>query len=317
MLTKTPDAAFEQWANMAVAMRNAADGAGRYEAKGGLMCRSEGPDAGMRTMTYFAIAAFAEGGPPKPLHRQAVSTHDDRDSPINHWVLLPEALLPLSRRATASADKQRAMFASDIEMRCRFSGRVTLPCIVRGGHVFMATDCTPRASMLTDRERMRRSLGRMGLRMMDERETWDEFEDAGRPCLTFTLGHPSGPRIPQATDPLASLTGCAAVPMEGHMDSAALRDRFNDAVADFSTPSEWLCEAHKMQAGGCGLAPSAPIDATEAFLAHLSGTRLARGDRAGDDALVCAHDGTLLNAAEVMAAGADQWAAQMLAPVGA
>ena len=67
----------------------------------------------------------------------------------------------------------------------------------------------------------------------------------------------------------------------------------------------------------CGLAPRAPVDATGAFLAHLSETRLARGDRAGEDALVRTCDGVVLNAAEVMAAGANEWGAQMVAAVGA
>ena len=45
--------------------------------------------------------------------------------------------------------------------------------------------------MPTDREHMRRSLSRMGLRMMDWVEKWDESDDAGRPCLTFTLARPA------------------------------------------------------------------------------------------------------------------------------
>lgn len=84
-----------------------------------------------------------------------------------------------------------------------------------------------------------------------------------------------------------------------------------------SAPSEWRCEACRIKASGCGLAPGASPDATEAFLVHLGGTRLAHGGRAGDDALVCAYGGAVLNAAEIMVAGASEWTAQMEAALDA
>ena len=322
----------ERWANMAIAMRNASDSAGLYQAKGGLLCRIAGPGTieDRRTMTYYA--APSEGRILSvPLHRSTIRPGDELagddlpddepaddeptgEEPPTHWDDLPVPLRRLSEQETTAEDLQATLIAMDVETRvCRWDGRVLLPCVVRDGTLFAATDCRPGiAHLMTDRERLRRALSRVGLRMIEPQDDWEaELDAAGDGLVTFTIGTHGGPRIPREADGRAGNIDGATAPIEAGLSKGEVRRLFDAAVSNhFSKPGEWRCEAYGVKGNGTGIDADEPLDATDAFAPHFAGARLSRGDALGDDVLVRASDGMRLNAEAIMAAGADDWAAR-------
>lgn len=160
---------------MAIAMRNASDSAGLYEAGGGLLYRIVGPFEGRKTMTYYAAPSEGRNFA-APLYRSTIQPSDELtddeptgEEPPDHWDYLPAPLRHLSERETKAEDLQATLIAMDVEACvCRWVGRMQLSCVVRDGRLFAATDCRPGiAHLMTDRERLRRALSHVGLRMIE------------------------------------------------------------------------------------------------------------------------------------------------------